>query len=93
MLAEGTGALPVTRRHPARRYLPFGAGHLSCGAGIQLKMALTRWSDWASDVGLRDLTGTRCALLEHRVQAIHQLHAECSPGCCFNLAPSYRWCY
>jgi hypothetical protein len=42
------------------RYLPFAAGPLTCGQGIQLKMALTRWSNWATDVGVRDLTGSGC---------------------------------
>ena len=43
-----------------RRALPFRGRELTCGTGIHLKMAITRWSNWATDAGMRDLTSSGC---------------------------------
>ena len=42
------------------RALPFRGRELTCGTGIHLKMAITRWSNWATDAGMRDLTSSGC---------------------------------
>lgn len=63
--AAPTGAFaePVARQTSAdgaagalqdARLLPFPRGALSFGVGIGLKLAVTRWTNWAADVGLRD---------------------------------------
>ena len=36
------------------RIFPFTVGAVSFGLGVNLKMAVTRWSNWSADVGLRD---------------------------------------
>lgn len=36
------------------KLLPYTAGRISFGIGIQLKMAVARWAEWAADVGLHD---------------------------------------
>ena len=57
-------ALHRCRSHPStvlRRALPFRGRDLTCGTGIHLKMAITRWSNWATDAGMRDLTSSGCA--------------------------------
>ena len=40
------------------RLLPFDKGPLSFGVGVNLKMAVTKWSDWAHDAGVREEKGT-----------------------------------
>lgn len=40
------------------KLLPFPKGPLTFGVGINLKMAVTRWTNWASDIGIKeDLKG------------------------------------
>ena len=34
--------------------LPFPRGRFSFGVGVNLKMAVSRWTNWAADVGLRE---------------------------------------
>jgi hypothetical protein len=34
--------------------LPFPRGQFSFGVGVNLKMAVSRWTNWAADVGLRE---------------------------------------
>ena len=42
-----------------QRTLPFiPGGELTFGVGVNLKMAATRWTDWASDIGLRNDKGS-----------------------------------
>ncbi|KAK9805120.1 hypothetical protein WJX72_000185 [[Myrmecia] bisecta] len=36
------------------RLLPFPTGPLSFGVGVNLKMAVTRWTNWATDVGIKE---------------------------------------
>ena len=43
---EGAGAVSDAR------LLPFPRGALSFGVGIGLKLAVTRWANWAADAGL-----------------------------------------
>jgi len=50
--ANGGGGAPAELSDA--RLLPFPRGALSFGAGIGLKLAVTRWANWASDAGLRD---------------------------------------
>ena len=54
--------------------LPFPRGRFSFGVGVTLKMAVSRWTNWAADVGLRE----------------ENMGAEegCAPGVC--LCPCYR---
>lgn len=40
------------------KLLPFEKGPLSFGVGVNLKMAVSRWTDWAHDAGLREEKGT-----------------------------------
>lgn len=41
------------------RTLPFAPnGALSFGVGVNLKMAATRWTNWAADIGLRNDKGS-----------------------------------
>ena len=40
--------------------LPFEvAGPLSVSVGVGLKMAATRWTNWAADIGLRNDQGSK----------------------------------
>ncbi len=34
--------------------LPFPRGRFSFGVGVNLKMAVSRWTNWAADVGIRE---------------------------------------
>ena len=44
---------------PNTRVLPFEPGGLlSFGVGVNLKMAATRWTNWAADIGLRNDRGS-----------------------------------
>lgn len=44
---------------PDPRVLPFvPGGLLSFGVGVNLKMAATRWTNWAADIGLRNDRGS-----------------------------------
>ena len=36
------------------RLMPFPKGPLSFGVGVNLKMAVTRWTNWASDAGIKE---------------------------------------
>ncbi|CAL5224103.1 g6734 [Coccomyxa viridis] len=47
MLADGNIALDP-------ELLPFPRGRFSFGVGVNLKMAVSRWTNWAADVGLRE---------------------------------------
>ena len=47
MLADGSIALDP-------ELLPFPRGRFSFGVGVNLKMAVSRWTNWAADVGLRE---------------------------------------
>ena len=47
MLADGNIALDPD-------LLPFPRGRFSFGVGVNLKMAVSRWTNWAADVGLRE---------------------------------------
>ena len=39
--------------------LPFAlGGELTFGVGVNLKMAATRWTEWAADIGLRNDKGS-----------------------------------
>jgi len=49
--ASGDGAAGALQN---ARLLPFPRGALSFGAGIGLKLAVTRWANWAADVGLHN---------------------------------------
>lgn len=37
-----------------QRLLPFRCGPMSFTTGVNLKLAVTRWSNWSADVGIRD---------------------------------------
>jgi len=39
------------------KLLPFSKGPLSFGVGVNLKMAVSRWTDWAHDAGVREEKG------------------------------------
>lgn len=56
--AGGMGAGPVGLEEEAEsldpKLLPYTPGTISFGIGIQLKMAVARWAEWAADVGLHD---------------------------------------
>ena len=39
------------------KLLPFSKGPLSFGVGVNLKMAVSRWTDWALDAGVREEKG------------------------------------
>ena len=39
------------------KLLPFSKGPLSFGVGVNLKMAVSRWTDWAHDAGIREEKG------------------------------------
>ena len=42
-----------------RSTLPFAlGGELTFGVGVNLKMAATRWTEWAADIGLRNDKGS-----------------------------------
>ena len=47
MLSDGNIALDPD-------LLPFPRGRFSFGVGVNLKMAVSRWTNWAADVGLRE---------------------------------------
>ncbi|KAL3132833.1 hypothetical protein ABBQ38_006758 [Trebouxia sp. C0009 RCD-2024] len=49
------GAPPEPPLDP--KLLPFSKGPLSFGVGVNLKMAVSRWTDWAHDAGVREEKG------------------------------------
>ena len=40
-----------------QKLMPFPRGGLSFGIGINLKMAVSRWTNWAHDVGIKEAKG------------------------------------
>ena len=56
---ESRGLAPEGELPLDGRLLPFAqSGGLSFGVGVNLKMAATRWTNWAADVGLRNDRGS-----------------------------------
>ena len=56
---ESRGLAPEGELPLDSRLLPFAqAGGLSFGVGVNLKMAATRWTNWAADIGLRNDRGS-----------------------------------
>lgn len=79
--ASGDGAAGALQ---SARLLPFPRGALSFGAGIGLKLAVTRWANWAADVGLHNAkSGAEegCAIVPTCRMRLPSLAA----GTCLNL--------
>ena len=59
------------------RLLPFPRGRLSFGVGVNLKMAVSRWTNWAADMGLRE--DTKAGSEEGCVGCTHLLMLRLAP--------------
>lgn len=65
------------------KLLPFSKGPLSFGVGVNLKMAVSRWTDWAHDAGVREEKGVLEGLVNHLLHTMPTL--ACSTINCGQL--------
>eukprot|EP00884_Botryococcus_braunii_P007165 jgi/Botrbrau1/1644/Bobra.0185s0054.1 len=92
---SGKGGMEEEAEGLDPKLLPFTPARISFGVGIQLKMAVARWAEWAADVGLHDdkrgtlegstlfpqLRGSADLLMMNKERLTNkQLRADVAPG-------------